>query len=124
MTISKIRSQSRLLRGPVRAFALAFTLAATALPLSASAATTQKISATAHGERVSVSVQTDLLATEEGTARLYRALEHKAKKSCKTTIPLRLGRSVPVKRCTDDLMDGFVAVLDDAGMTALHTDAN
>lgn len=124
MTISKTQMQSRLTRGSVRAFALAFAVAATALPLSASAATTQKISASAHGERVSVKVPTDLLATEDGTARLYRALERKAEKSCKVVIPQRLGNSIPVKRCKGELMDGFVAALDDAGMTALHAAAD
>jgi UrcA family protein len=122
MTISKTRAQSRLTHGPVRAFAVALTLAATALPLSAFAATTQKISATAYGESVSVSVPTDLLATEEGAAKLYRALELKAKSSCKRTIPQRLGRSVNMKRCAGELMDGFVDALDDANITALHTE--
>jgi UrcA family protein len=124
MTISTTQTQSRLTRGPLRAFALAFIVAGTAIPLSASAATTQKISATAHGERVSVNVPMDLLATEDGTAKLYRALKRKAEKSCKIVIPQRLGRSVSVGKCKSELMDGFIAALDDAGMTALHTDAS
>lgn len=123
MTISKTQTQSRLSRGSVRAFALAFIVAGTALPLSASAATAQKITASVYGERVSVNVPIDLLTTEDGKARLYRALERKAVKSCKITIPQRLGRSVSVKRCTSNLMDEFVSELDDAGITALHVAA-
>jgi len=105
----------------LRALAVATIFAVTTLPLTAAAATGQKISASAHGERVSVTVPLDVLSTEDGAIRVYRALERKAKKSCKMTIPQRLGRSVPLTSCTRDLMDGFIAELDDAGLTALHT---
>jgi len=66
----------------------------------------------------------DLLATEGGTGEFYWALKRKVEKSCKLVIPQRLGRSVSVGQCKSELMDGFIAALDDAGMTALHTDAS
>lgn len=114
--------------GSVRVFAvpvaMALTLAVTAVPMTAAAATTQKITASAHGQRISVKVPTNLLATEDGAARLYRALESKAEKSCKRTIPMRLGESVPVKRCARELLNGFIAELDHDGMTALHAAAD
>lgn len=127
MTLSKMNKLPHLTRGSVRIFAgpvaTAFAVAAMAVPMVASAATAQTITAKAHGEKISVTVPTDLLTTEEGAARIYRALQRKAEKSCKKTIPIRLGASVNVKRCTGKLLDGFVAELDHAGMTTLHASA-
>lgn len=127
MTITNLQTQSRRKSGSVRNFflpvAMALTLVATTLPMTASAATTQKISARVSGEVISVSVPLDLLTTEAGVVRLYSALERKADNACKKTIPMRLGRSVNVNKCTAALMDDFIADLDDAGMTARHAAA-
>jgi UrcA family protein len=114
-------TQLRQTRGLSRALALSSIIAETALPLTAFAASGQKISARAHGERVSVTVPMEVLSTEDGAARIYQALERKAKRSCKITIPQRLGRSVPIGSCSRDLMDDFVKALDHEGLTALHT---
>lgn len=65
----------------------------------------------------SVSIPNELLTTEEGAARLYSALERKANTACKKTIPMRVGRTVNVKKCTAELMDDFIADLDNADMT-------
>lgn len=97
-----------------------------AMPLSAQAADQAadkvKISATSNGERITLSVPMHLLETDEGTRKLYTALERRAEKSCKTTIPMRRGNSVPVGQCTKRLMKGFVADLDDDGLAAVHAD--
>jgi UrcA family protein len=90
------------------------------LPMAASAATVQKISARASGQSISVSVPVDMLSTDEGATRLYAALERKAQNACKTTVPMRLGRTINVKKCTATLMDDFIDDLDDADMTARH----
>lgn len=108
-------------RGVGRALALSSIIVAMTLPLTAFAATGQKISARAHGERISVTVPMEVLSTEDGVVRVYRALERKAERSCKTTIPQRLGQSIPLSSCTRDLMDGFVEALDHDGLTAMHT---
>jgi UrcA family protein len=108
--------------------AKALTVAALVIPFGApmvaSAATVQKISAHASGQSISVSVPVDLLKTDEGATRLYAALERKAENACKKTIPMRLGRSINVKKCTATLMDDFISDLADADMTALHEAAD
>ena len=102
---------------------LALTAAALSLPMTASAGDTQKITAKAYGQHISVAVPMALLSTDDGTVKIYRALERKAEKSCKTTIRLAVSPSLSVRRCTAMLLDGFVADLDDEGMTALHAES-
>lgn len=120
MPMSPLKVSSSAIRGAMRPVAVTIALMALSVPLAASAATTQKITASAYGERISVTVPMDLLATDAGTTRLYKALQRKAERSCKTVISQRLGRLVSVDRCSGKLMDGFVAKLDHAGISALH----
>jgi UrcA family protein len=86
----------------------------------AAATNTQKVTANAYGEDVTITVPMDLLDTEEGTRSLYAALERRAEKSCKTTIPLRVGHPISAKRCKNTLMDDFVTEISDEGLSALH----
>ena len=109
-----------------RGFGAATLITAMAvLPLSASAAEamTTKVTAEAYGEEVTLTIPMDMLATEEGANRLYTALDTKAEKSCKTTIPKRLGQRVSVRRCKAELMDGFVEGIDHETLTSLHEKA-
>lgn len=102
------------------ALAVAALVLPLGLPMAASAATVQKISAHAHGQSISVGVPVDLLKTDDGAQRVYAALERKAESACKKTIPMRLGRSINVKTCTATLKDDFIDDLDHANMTSQH----
>lgn len=99
---------------------LAGALMMTALPAAAQVAAKVEISAKSNGERITVAVPTSLMTSDDGMEKLYTALQRKAEKSCKVTIPMRIGSSVTVGRCTRKLMNGFVADLDHSGMAALH----
>ena len=103
-----------------KVLAMAALVVPLGLPVAASAATVQKISARTMGQSVSVSVPMDMLTTDEGETQLYEMLERKAENACKKTIPMRLGRSINIKRCTATLMDDFIDDLDHATMTAQH----
>lgn len=112
-----------LTRSIAAALAVVAMIVPLGLPMTASAATAQKISASAWGEVISVSIPIELLTTEDGAARIYAALERKANTACKKTIPMRVGRTVNVKKCTAELMGDFIADLDNADMTARHAAA-
>lgn len=109
-----------------RGLGAATLLAAIAvLPMSASAAETTKtkVTAEAYGEQVTVSIPMDMLETEEGATTLYTALDSKAEKSCKITIPRKIGQKVSVRRCKAELMDDFVTEIGHETLTALHQKA-
>ena len=104
----------------VRPALLLSAIAMTALPVAAQAAEKIEISARSNGERITVSVPAELLETQDGMEKLYSALQRKAEKSCKTTIPMRTRGNISTSRCTRKLMKGFVAELDHGGMAALR----
>ena len=117
--------QTNLSRNAARVASAALLGAAMLLPISAMAADGEKtkVSATAYGETVTVTVPMAMLETEEGAAKLYSALDRRAEKSCKTTIPQKIGRSVSKNRCKTDLMNDFVNEIDHATLTSLHQKA-
>lgn len=120
MPMLPLKASSAAIFGAVRPIAATIAILTLSVPLAASAATSQKITATAYSVRISVNVPMDLLATDAGTTRLYEALQRKAERSCKTVVSQRLGRLVSRHRCSGELMDGFIEELDHAGIKALH----
>ena len=109
-----------------RSLGAATLLAAMAvLPMSASAAdeAKTKVTAEAYGEEVTITVPMNMLETDEGASTLYAALNTKAEKSCKTTIPKRIGQRVSLRRCKAELMDDFVAGIDNETLTSIHQKA-
>lgn len=110
---------------PARFVTAALLGATIMLPMSAAAidAGKTKVTAEVYGEKVSVTVPMDMLATEEGASKLYAALDRRAEKSCKITIPQKIGHSVSLKRCKSELMDDFVTEINHETLTELHQKA-
>ncbi|GLQ22677.1 hypothetical protein GCM10007853_05510 [Algimonas ampicilliniresistens] len=116
--MSRINTQKTLSRS---AFALAAALSLAVVPIAAqAAATTVEVSARSYGEKVTFTYVMDEMDTDEAAAEMYKAMARKADVACKKDIPRSLGRTVNKKRCTKQILNGFVKDLDNDRISGLH----